>query len=165
MTRGRTVMHAETQLFVEDFAIGQRYEGASRKISQEDVLGFASLTGDAHPIHYDPEYAKQTRFGRPIVHGLHLVALTALGATPLSERLTEAMIAFVEQHATFLKPVFVDDAVQSVFEVLEIEEPLGREWGKVKFRATLTNQSGDTVVEATHAYRLRRRSAPREREL
>jgi acyl dehydratase len=27
----------------------------------------AALTGDKHPIHYDDEYSKTTRFGRPIV--------------------------------------------------------------------------------------------------
>ena len=147
-----------TQLYFEDFAIGQQYEGCLRTISQADVLAFASLTGDAHPIHYDPEYARQTRFGRPIVHGLHLMALTALGATPLSARLAEAMIAFVEQGAAFLKPVFVDDSVRSAFEVTELEQKLGREWGRVKFRVTLSNQRGETVLEASHEYRLRCKS-------
>ena len=147
-----------TQLYFEDFAIGQQYEGRLSTISQADVLAFASLTGDAHPIHYDLEYARQTRFGRPIVHGLHLMALTALGATPLSARLTEAMIAFIEQGAAFLRPAFVDDSVRSAFEVTELEQKPGREWGRVKFRVTLSNQRGETVLEASHAYRLRCRS-------
>jgi 3-hydroxybutyryl-CoA dehydratase len=151
-------MDAASQLYFEDFTVGQRYEGGSRMVSQADVLGFASLTGDAHPIHYDLEYAKKTRFGRPIVHGLHLMALTALGATPLSARLTDAMIAFVEQGAAFLKPVFVDDHVRSSFEVLEVDQQAGREWGRVKFRVSLINQSGETVLEGFHAYRLRCRS-------
>jgi acyl dehydratase len=86
------------------------------------------------------------------------MALTALGATPLSARLTEAMIAFVEQGAAFLRPVFVDDSVRSAFEVTELEQKPGREWGRVKFRVTLSNQRGETVLEASHAYRLRCRS-------
>jgi len=156
--RERTMNDRSTQLYFEDFAIGQQYEGRLSTISQADVLAFASLTGDAHPIHYDLEYARQTRFGRPIVHGLHLMALTALGATPLSARLTEAMIAFVEQGAAFVRPVFVDDSVRSAFEVTELEQKPGREWGRVKFRVTLSNQRGETVLEASHAYRLRCRS-------
>jgi 3-hydroxybutyryl-CoA dehydratase len=152
-------MNAPTQLYFEDFVVGQQYEGRLRTISQADVLAFASLTGDAHPIHYDAEYARKTRFGRPIVHGLHLMALTAVGATTLSTRLTDAMIAFVEQGATFLKPIFVNDSVQSAFEVTEVDQKPGRDWGRVKLRVKLTNQSGDTVLEAFHVYRLRCRSA------
>ena len=70
------------QLFLEDFSKGQTYPGAPRKITEADVLSFAAITGDAHPLHCDDAYARSTRFGRPIVHGLHLMALTALGATP-----------------------------------------------------------------------------------
>jgi 3-hydroxybutyryl-CoA dehydratase len=90
-----------TQLFLEDFSKGQTFSSPSRTISAADVLAFAALTGDAHPLHYDDEYAKTTRFGRPIVHGLHLMALTALGAAPLAERLEASMIAFLEQQASF----------------------------------------------------------------
>ncbi len=101
-----------TQLFLEDFTKGQIFSSPPRTITEADVLGFAALTGDAHPLHYDDEYAKTTRFGRPIVHGLHLMALTALGAAPLAERLEASMIAFLEQQASFRKPVFKDDTLQ-----------------------------------------------------
>src|SRR5215475_4362597 len=87
------------QLFLDDFSPGQIFPGASRHITQDDVLSFAALTGDAHPIHYDDDYAKATRFGRPIVHGLHLIALTALGASDFSQQLTASMIALLEQQA------------------------------------------------------------------
>ena len=86
-----------TQLYLEDFSEGQIFSSPPRTITEADVLGFAALTGDAHPLHYDDEYAKTTRFGRPIVHGLHLMALTALGAAPLASRLEASMIAFLEQ--------------------------------------------------------------------
>ena len=75
-----------TQLYLEDFSKGQTFSSPPRTITEADVLAFAALTGDAHPLHYDDEYAKTTRFGRPIVHGLHLMALTALGAAPLAQR-------------------------------------------------------------------------------
>jgi len=92
------------QLFLDDFNPGQIVAGASRHITQDDVLSFAVLTGDKHPIHDDDDYAKTTRFGRPIVHGLHLMALTALGATPLSEQLKGSMVAMLSQSATFQRP-------------------------------------------------------------
>ena len=155
MRTGTKMNDAAPQLYFENFAPGQKYEGATRTISQADVLAFAALTGDAHPIHYDAEYAKTTRFGRPIVHGLHLMSLTALGASPLSAQLKEAMVAFLQQGAEFRRPVFLDDTVHSSFEVVEVEGKPGRDWGRVKLRVTLVNQSGETILEAFHAYRLR----------
>ncbi len=146
------------QLYIEDFHRGQKFEGASRTISQADVLAFAGLTGDRHPIHYDFEYAKTTQFGRPIVHGLHLMSLTALGATPLTDRLRASMVAFLEQGARFVKPVFVNDTVRSEFEVEEVEIKPGREWGRLKLRARLL-KGDETALEAFHVYRLRIRPA------
>jgi acyl dehydratase len=69
------------------------------------------------------------------------------------------MIAFLQQGGTFLKPVFVDDTVESSFEVVETERKPQRDWGRVKLRVTLANQTGETVLEAFHVYRLRCRTA------
>jgi 3-hydroxybutyryl-CoA dehydratase len=151
-------MHARKQLFFEDFRPGQRYSGGERTVRQADVQSFAAITGDAHPIHYDAEYAKRTRFGRPIVHGLHLMSLTALGAAPLAEQLRESMIAMVEQGARYLKPVFVDDTVCCEFEVAQVERKAGHR-GRVKFSVKLLNRQDETILEGHHAYVLRCRTA------
>ncbi|MGD9924401.1 MAG: MaoC family dehydratase, partial [Pseudorhodoplanes sp.] len=85
------------QLFFDDFVLGQKFSGASRLVSQHDVIAFSELTGDKHPIHYDADYASKTRFGRPIVHGLHLMSLSAVGASALSDQIVESLIAVVVQ--------------------------------------------------------------------
>lgn len=46
-----------------------------RFLSAEDVRTFARVTGDDNPIHVDEEYAKETRFGKPIVHGVLLMGI------------------------------------------------------------------------------------------
>lgn len=145
------------QLFLEDFAPGQIFAGASRRITHDDVLTFAALTGDKHPIHYDDEYAKATRFGRPIVHGLHLMALTALGAAPLSEQLKDSMVAMLEQRAAFARPVFKDDVVRSEFEIESVEPRPGKDWGTLGIKVRLINQHGEVVLEGRHLYRIRSR--------
>jgi 3-hydroxybutyryl-CoA dehydratase len=149
-------MHrGQAQLFLEDFIKGQTYEGSSRHITQSDVLSFAALTGDSHPIHYDAEYARGTRFGRPIVHGLHLVALTAVGAAPLAKQLEDSMIAMLEQNVKFLKPVFVDDTLRSEFEVEQVGRQADKEWGTLKIAVRLLNQRNEKVAQGYHVYRLR----------
>ena len=47
------------------------YEASlERTISAADIEAFAALSGDHNPIHTDPDFARQTPFGRPIAHGI-----------------------------------------------------------------------------------------------
>ena len=45
---------------------------AEHTFSQEDFDRFAILSGDNNPIHVDPEFAANSRFGRTVAHGLLL---------------------------------------------------------------------------------------------
>ena len=139
------------QLFLDDFSVGQTYPGRPRTITKDDILSFAALTGDAHPIHYDDEHARSTRFGRPIVHGLHLMALTALGATPLSE-----------QQATFRKPVFKDDTLRPEIEIEAIDRRPDRDWGKLAMKVRLINQRDEIVLQGRHVYMVRCRAGSKK---
>jgi 3-hydroxybutyryl-CoA dehydratase len=146
------------QLFLEDFTPGQIFAGASRHVTADDVLAFAALTGDKHPIHYDDDYARATRFGQPIVHGLHLMALTALGAAPLSEQLKDSMVALLGQSASYQRPVFKDDVVRSQFEIESAEPRPGKDWGTLALKVRLINQHDEIVLEGRHVYRIRCRT-------
>jgi len=150
------------QLFLEDFTVGQRFEGEPRTISAADFTSFGALTGDRHPIHYDAEYAKTTRFGRPIAHGLHLMALTALGATALSDRLEESMVAMLEQGCRFLKPVFAGQVLRCELTVKEAERRPGEDTGRLRFQVRLLDQQNEAVLDGHHLYMVRcRPGAPR----
>ncbi|MCC6780003.1 MAG: hypothetical protein IT537_25785, partial [Hyphomicrobiales bacterium] len=87
-----------------------------------------------------------------------LVALTALGATALSEQLEDSMIAMLEERMTFLRPVFVGDVVLPQFEVVSVE-PKGRS-ARVEIAASLNNQAGEQVIAGHHRYLLRCRPQP-----
>lgn len=151
-------MTKEAQLYLEDFAPGQRFPGATSHCTVEAFRAFADLTGDAHPIHYDPAYAAGTRFGKPIAHGLLVAAYSALGATPLSRRVEGCMVAMLEVRFRFLCPVFAGDTLTSHFEVAEAKRSPSKDTGIVRFGVHLTNAAGETVMEGTHAYLLRARA-------
>lgn len=145
------------QLYFEDFAPGQVYAGQTRTLGQEQFRLFAEITGDAHPIHYDAEYAARTRFGKPVAHGLLVMAETALGATSLSERLREAMVAFVEQGCRFLKPVLVGDTVRTELEVERTERKSGG-LGFVRFIVRVYGADGEPALVGHHSYLFKSRS-------
>jgi acyl dehydratase len=60
----------------ESLKVGDSYS-ASRILSAEDVRLFADLTGDDNPIHVDEAFAQQTRFGKPIIHGVLLLGIVS----------------------------------------------------------------------------------------
>ena len=148
-------MKDSDQLYASDFRVGDRFEGADSEITEQMLRQFADMTGDAHPIHYDEEYARTTRFGARVAHGLMLMSLTALGAARLSERLENSMVALAEQGCRFSRPVFLGDRLHSAFEVEDVVLKPTKNIGVVRFGVTLTNGSGEVVLEGHHVYLLR----------
>jgi len=150
-------MRSSPQLWFEDFAVGDRFRSPSRTLTDAHFLFFAGMTGDAHPIHYDEEYGRKTRFGRRVAHGLLLTSLTAVGASTLAPLIEASIVAFVEQSTRFLAPAFIGDTLSPEHEVVALERK--RTAGLVTLRATLTNQRGETVLVGEHRYLIAYRPA------
>jgi 3-hydroxybutyryl-CoA dehydratase len=141
------------QLYFDDFTIGARFTSPGRTLGDAHFLMFAGMTGDNHPIHYDAEYARKTRFGERVAHGLLVMATTAVGASRLSPRLEESMIAFAEQGCRFLRPVLLNDTVHSEFEVVGLERKGDR--GLLRLGVKVANQRGEVVLEGYQVYLLK----------
>jgi 3-hydroxybutyryl-CoA dehydratase len=152
-------MSAEPQIFAEDLAVGQTFAGRPHTIDEEQFGLFAQLTGDDHPIHYDEAFAAKTRFRKRVAHGLLLMSMTALGATEMSHRLRDAMVALTDQRCRFLKPVFIGDVVTSRFEVLAIHHKPFSDMARVQFSAQLFDGAAEMILDGEHAYLLRWRRA------
>ena len=144
---------AAPQLYFDDFRIGDRFQSPGRTIGEAHYLFFAGMTGDNSPLHYDEEFARRTRFGGRVAHGLLVMAMTALGASPLSARLEAAMVAFAGQDGRFRKPVLIGDTIHTVFEVESLERK--GEVGLLRFAVTVVNQRDETVLEGHHVYLVR----------
>jgi acyl dehydratase len=143
------------QWWLDDMKVGAVYPGADKPVTEADFLAFATMTGDDHPIHYDEAYAKRSRFGGRVAHGLLLMAHTALGASVLTRHLEDSMIAFVGQDCRFLKPVLVGDHVRAELEVAEVAPKPGRDFGLLRFKVRLINQRGEIVLDGHHSYLFR----------
>jgi 3-hydroxybutyryl-CoA dehydratase len=112
----------------------------SKTITETDVQRFADLTGDRNPLHLDAEFARHSRFGRPIAHGL-LVAGVISAA--LGTRMPGAGAIYLSQSLRFLKPVYPGDTVTATVEVTGWQE----DRGVVTLRTTCVNQSGDSIID------------------
>lgn len=134
---------------VVELHIGDKFEAPSKTLTDAHFLMFSGVTGDTHPIHYDAEYAKSTRFGKPLAHGLLLVSMTALGASTARDHLHG--FVFVEQGCNFLKPAVVGDTIKPSM----VLEKIWNEGHRVyyRFATTLTNQRGENLLEGFHVYR------------
>lgn len=76
--------------------------------SLDDQIDFAKLSGDYNPIHVDPIKARRTRFGYPVVHGIHVLlwALETLVASKLS------FLKLVSLRAYFNQSIGMGEIVQ-----------------------------------------------------
>jgi acyl dehydratase len=137
------------------FSVGDVVRSPSKTLTDAHFLFFAGLTGDNHPIHYDVEYAKSKKFGRPLAHGLLLAAMTAAGASPLSPQMDG--FVFVEQSTRFVRPVFIGDTITPSLTVEKIWSEGHRHF--VRFATAIHNQGGEKVLEGFHLYRVRQEPA------
>jgi acyl dehydratase len=77
----------------------------------------------------------------------------------MSHRITDAMVAFVEQGCRFLAPVFVGEVVTPHFTVASVEARTGKGSAFVRFEVSLIKGDGTVVLEGHHTYLLLLRAA------
>ena len=128
---------------------GATFDGPSKTLNDSHFLLFSGITGDVHPIHYDVEYAKQTRFGKPLAHGLLLASMTALGATTARDQIDG--LVFLEQGCRFIKPAVVGDTIRPRLTLEKIWHEGHRTF--YRFTTVMFNQHGDILLEGFHVYR------------
>jgi acyl dehydratase len=144
------------QRYLDDFKIGEVFTSLPYTLSDKHFAAFAGMTGDAHPLHYDADYARAKGWDAPVAHGLLLLGLCALGAAPLSSELTDSMVAMLGNEARYKRPAFIGDTVTPQFTVVSVE-PKGDDRGIVQLAITLHNQRNEVVLEGMHVLMLKRR--------
>ncbi len=118
--------------------IGDEFS-TSKQITDSVVRAFAELSGDFNPIHIDEEFAKTTRFGKRIAHGMISGALLS---AVLGYEFKERKIVYLNQTMRFVAPVFLGDTVTARATVIKIREdkPI------VTLETVCTNQRGETTL-------------------
>jgi 3-hydroxybutyryl-CoA dehydratase len=112
----------------------------TKTITEADIVAFAGLTGDFNPLHVDDEFARQSRFGSRIAHGMLSAGLIS---AVLGMRLPGPGAIYVSQSLSFKRPVLIGDTITATAEVVQFHP--GRRL--LTLRTTCHNQRQEVVVE------------------
>ena len=126
-----------------DLKIGDQFS-TSREVTDEVIRKFAEVSGDFNPIHLDEEFAKSTRFGRRIAHGMLSGAFIS---AVLGNEFRERKIVYLSQTMKFVAPVFIGDTVTATGTITNIR----KDKVIVTLETVCTNQNGETLVKGEAA--------------
>ena len=120
--------------------VGQRAR-RSLTVTAREVELYAQITGDRNPLHFDPDFAARTRFGRLVAQGG--IAAGMLN-TLVAMDLPGAGTVFMSQSLKYLAPTYLGDTLTAEIEVLALkpDKPV------CQLQGTITNQDGTRVLEA-----------------
>jgi len=142
-------------MYFEDFEPGLEITTAGRTVTEADIVAFAGLSGDHHPLHVDAEYARTTLFGERVAHGLLGLSI----ATGLAARMgfmERTIQAFMGLEWKFRAPIKIGDTIRATLQVGQTKE-MGDAGGVVVFNATIRNQRGETVQRGQWTVLIKRR--------
>jgi len=89
-----------------------------RIFTQKDFDRFAALSGDDNPIHVDPEFSAQTKFGQTVAHGMLLYSTVCAA---LGTWLPGPGTLQLEQELMFPNPTYTGEEVAIRLEVTETQ--------------------------------------------
>jgi acyl dehydratase len=128
----------------DDLVVGQRFCSEPHKVSEAEVIAFCALTGDCHPLHYDPVWAAASVFGERVAHGLLVVSL-AVGLVPVDPARVLALRGLSD--VIFKRPVLFGDVI-TVAGTLAGCHPVNEQTGLVDLRWSIRNQDSALVCRA-----------------
>jgi acyl dehydratase len=120
-------------------SVGQRAR-RTQTVTAKHLELYAEITGDRNPLHFDPDFAARTRFGKLVAQGgITSGMLNALVAMDMPGPGT----VFMSQSLKYLAPAYVGDTLTAEAEVLGLkpDKPV------CQLKVTITNQAGTTLLE------------------
>jgi acyl dehydratase len=127
----------------DEVRVGDTFASALTITETHIVMG-AGLIGDFNPHHVNAEFAKGTRFGTPILHGM--MTSSIMGAA-VGMYFHGTAIAYLEHRTRFLAPVRAGDTIATTWTVTEVAEKPRHDGGVVTLAARAQNQCAVLVAQ------------------
>ena len=132
-------MNKELEYSFDEIEIGLEhyFEIIMNEKLEED---FAKISGDFNPLHMDEQFAKKSKFGKRVCHGMllssffsRLVGMYLPGKNPLH----------FSQNLNFVEPCFLGDKIIVKGEVIDKSEATRM----IKIKTTIKNIEGKLLIE------------------
>ncbi len=136
-----------------DLAVGDAFASALTVTETHLIVG-AGLIGDFNPLHVDETFARASRYGSRILHG---VLTGALMGGPIGMIFHGTAIAYLEHATRFIAPVRVGDTLATTWRVTELVPKPRHQAGIVALAADARNQEGIVVAEGNGKVMVRAR--------
>jgi len=111
-------------------------------IDEELEENFAKISGDFNPLHMDEQYAKETKFGKRVCHGM---LLASFFSRLVGMYLPGKNALYFSQDLNFVGPCFIGDKITVQGEVIEKSEATRI----IKLKTTIKNQYEKSLVKGT----------------
>ena len=124
------------------FKIGNE-ESYTVTINEQLNEMFGAITGDRNPVHFDDNRMKNTRYKGRIANGIQTVS--TIGTAIVKMFTTEnTMPIAIEQHNSFIRPVFIGDTISATITI----ESIIHEKNQVWLNSLVRNQNDQVVLSA-----------------
>ncbi len=129
----------------DELAAGDTF---SRSITVTDahLVTSAGLLGDFNPLHVDEAFARASRFGGRILHGM---MTSALMGGPVGMHFYGTANAYLEHNARFVAPVRPGDTLMIAWTIVALVPKPRHAGGIAVLEGTATNQAGVLTTVAT----------------
>lgn len=108
--------------------------------SQHDVEKFAEITGDNNPVHLNEDYAKDTIFGRRILHGMLSASIfSKIFGTEWPGNGT----IYLGQNLSFRAPMYVNHDYTATLTVRDV---IGK---KISIKTEIYDEEGNKTIDGT----------------
>jgi 3-hydroxybutyryl-CoA dehydratase len=123
-------------LYLEDLKVGMSAM-FGKTVTEADITAYAGVSGDTNPIHLHEGFARTTRFGQRIAHGM--LSGSFISAV-IGTKLPGPGSVYISQSMSFMAPVLIGETITAIATITAIDER--------RRRVTLKTQclNGDKVV-------------------
>ena len=141
----RTPPASRAGRWFSEFDVGDTF-GASVTITAAHLDRGAELIGDYNPLHVDETFARTSKFGGRILHG---VLTSALMSAPFGNLVSGTALGYLEHNTRFLAPVRPGDELTITWTVTALDAKPQHGGGIVVAECAALNQDDVLVATAT----------------